>query len=575
MALMLLGGMTAKGQTDYVFMYNGNFLDSNTTTGTTSFVPNASIYSGTSGGKFHNANGYYIRYNYGLTFTTNVNNATNLTINSSGQIYYSSYYLNYYSNNNRWYMDNDAQQVVYQVTSSLFYDVTDFQVSGDDVLTSVGTNNSYSHTYAQVGSCTKYEFGELTYYSTNASNAASTTIPSLSYSNITTGYNWSLEGNGEYASVNTTSGAITVNSLPTQDVVMTLKCSVTSNGITKTAQMPVVIQGTIPNAPIISVSGTTVTLSSNASGSITIRYTLDGTNPTTTTGTEYSVPFDLTDSPTTIKAITVRNGYASDVAEQTVTLTLPAPVITVNGTAGTATISATTGATIYYTTDGSTPSASNGTQYTTGLTGLSPMTTIKAIAVKDGWNDSPVASATVTIPSGVSGGIVTLFDYEDHSWSYYSDATLPAQLRSLNPADVKITYYGNGTSNINTTNNATPASSAWTQNASTVKVGPNDNANTFVYYKTLERLDGSTSDNPTGRCAYTTIPNPFSVRPTYQYATGDLNKYCGFYMWRIKEIKNGKIYDGNGTHKTICRTGVSGVILFTSNLERVSMQRAC
>ena len=70
------------------------------------------------------------------------------------------------------------------------------------------------------------------------------------------------------------------------------------------------------------------------------------------------------------------------------------------------------------------------------------MATVKAIAVKDGWNDSPVASGTVTIPSGVGGGVVTLFDYEPHSWSYYSDPNCP--IRSLSPADVKITYYGDG-----------------------------------------------------------------------------------------------------------------------------------
>ena len=57
---------------------------------------------------------------------------------------------------------------------------------------------------------------------------------------------------------------------------------------------------------------------------------------------------------------------------------------------------ATDGATIYYTTDGSTPSASNGTAYSTAIS-VSTTTTIKAIAVKSGMADSDIATATYTI----------------------------------------------------------------------------------------------------------------------------------------------------------------------------------
>lgn len=59
----------------------------------------------------------------------------------------------------------------------------------------------------------------------------------------------------------------------------------------------------------------------------------------------------------------------------------------------------TSGASIYYTIDGSTPSASNGTLYTDAID-VSETTTIKAIAVKAGNNDSEVAEATYTIFSG-------------------------------------------------------------------------------------------------------------------------------------------------------------------------------
>lgn len=156
-----------------------------------------------------------------------------------------------------------------------------------------------------------------------------------------------------------------------------------------------------------------------------------------------------------------------------------------------------------------------------------------------------VALLLAALPAAaqVSGGKVTLDDREPHTWSYYSDASLPEQLRSLNPADVQIIYHGNGKNTISTTNSATPAANSWTQNATTVQVSHNEADSVFIYHKTLERTDGSTSANPTGRCKYTTIANPFSKRPTYQYANGDLNKYCGFYAWRVVKVSGGTIYD--------------------------------
>ena len=177
--------------------------------------------------------------------------------------------------------------------------------------------------------------------------------------------------------------------------------------------------------------------------------------------------------------------------------------------------------------------------YTAQAGGKSVTGTKQVMLAKDSSTAEGVAGGS----TGVTSTIVTLNDYEDHSWSYYSDPSCP--IRSLNPANVKITYYGNGEKTISTTNGATPANSSWTENATTVKVGPSESANTFVYYKTLERTDGGTATSvagATGRCAYTTIPNPFSVRPTYQYETGTLNKYCGFYAWRVKKLSGGTIH---------------------------------
>ena len=116
----------------------------------------------------------------------------------------------------------------------------------------------------------------------------------------------------------------------------------------------------------------------------------------------------------------------------TISITISAAGIvgapTVNPAAGTYTenqtvvlTTTTDGATIYYTTDGTTPSKTNGTKYTapitvSGAAGQSVETTIKAIAVKDGMQDSsvetfeytiniPVQKHTITATAGANGSI--------------------------------------------------------------------------------------------------------------------------------------------------------------------------
>ena len=114
--------------------------------------------------------------------------------------------------------------------------------------------------------------------------------------------------------------------------------------------------------------------------------------------------------------------------------------------------------------------------------------------------------------TGLDGTTVYINDLADHSWSYYGakpDANYPDQLLSPDPRNVMIIYQGNGG-----------------------EVSYNEDANTFVYYKTIEKVGGTYT--------YKVIPNPFCKRPTV--GTGN-TRWRGFGGWKI--ISGGECIDGH------------------------------
>jgi hypothetical protein len=153
----------------------------------------------------------------------------------------------------------------------------------------------------------------------------------------------------------------------------------------------------------------TVAISTTTPGA-TIRYTLDSTAPNETTGTIYSAPFVLSGSAT-VTAIAYAAGFASSqvvTAYYTLQAVAPAfsPAAGVFNTSQMVVLTtATPGASIRYTVDGTTPTSTSGTIYVSPIA-VTATTTIKAIAYAAGLTDSSVSTATYTIsatPPVISG----------------------------------------------------------------------------------------------------------------------------------------------------------------------------
>ena len=164
--------------------------------------------------------------------------------------------------------------------------------------------------------------------------------------------------------------------------------------------------------------GTTVTISCATDGAV-IYYTTNGSTPTTSS-TKYTGAITV-NSAVTIKAIATKSG-CTDSAVASASYTIKAREVVATPTfnpaagevaAGTqvAISCATSGAAIYYTTNGSTPTTSS-TLYTGAITVNSAMT-IKAIAVKSGYyTNSAVATAAYTIKqSGGDESVTTVTKY--------------------------------------------------------------------------------------------------------------------------------------------------------------------
>lgn len=230
-----------------------------------------------------------------------------------------------------------------------------------------------------------------------------------------------------------------------------------ASGEFDTLAMPVAVT---PSA--VPVGGTygaaqNVTLSTTTPGAA-IYYTIDGSVPTGSS-TLYSGAIYI-GSTTTLRAIAIAAGYAdSAVMTETYTISLPVAVTPTAAPLGgsytsiqSVTLSTTTpGAAIHYTIDGSTPTPSSPT-YASALS-ISVTTTVQAIAVAAGYQDSAVMTEIYTInfpdaaeptaaPLGgtyTSAQSVTLLTTTPGATIYYTtDGTVPTVFSNVYSAAIPI-----------------------------------------------------------------------------------------------------------------------------------------
>jgi hypothetical protein len=234
---------------------------------------------------------------------------------------------------------------------------------------------------------------------------------------------------------------------------------------------------------------------SDSTAGVTIYYTTNGTTPTTSS-TIYSGPITVY-STETLQAIAVGpNNSSSAVASATYTLVLTAtaPVISPSGGNYTTIQSVTladytTGAAIYYTVNGTTPTTSS-TLYTGPIT-VSSSEIIEAIAVASGYSNSTVTAMkyTINLPAAATPTFsVAAGTYATTQTVALSDTTPNTMI-----------YY--------TTNGATPTTS------STLYTGPIAVSST----ETLQAIAVATgySNSAVATATYTINPGAFACHVVY------------------------------------------------------------
>ncbi len=181
----------------------------------------------------------------------------------------------------------------------------------------------------------------------------------------------------------------------------------------------------------------------------TIRYTLDGTDPSPTNGMDYTAAFPLgLETTTTVKAIAYKDGWTnSQMAAGTYIITGTVADVSFNPAGGLYTAAQTIilstiteGATIRYTTDGTDPVA-NSPIYNAGIVlSNNSLTIVKARAFKSGWTPSAIGTETYNI----TGQVTLISPIVDVAPGTYSNPITVSVVATSFPSDAVIRYTTDG-----------------------------------------------------------------------------------------------------------------------------------
>ncbi len=423
-------------------------------------------------------------------------------------------------------------------------------VSASETLQAIAVETGYTN--SPVASAAYTIGAELPAPTFSPTAGTYTTAQSVTISDATAGTTLYYTTNGSTPTTSSTlySGPVTVSASETLEAIAVK----TGYSNSPAASAAYTITSTLPAPTFTPPAGTyatsqTVTISDATAGT-TLYYTTNGTTPTTSS-TLYSGPITVSTSET-LEAIAVETGYTNSPAASaayTITSTLPAPTFTppagTYATSQTVTISdATAGTTLYYTTNGTTPTTSS-TLYSGPIT-VSASETLEAIAVKTGYTNSPAASAAYTITSTLPAPTFT-----------------PPAGTYTTPQSVTISDATAGTTLYYTTNGTTPTTS------STLYSGPI----TVSASETLQAIavEAGSANSPAASAAYT-ITSTLSA-PTFSPAAGT---YTTAQTVTISDTTAGTTlyYTTNGTPPTTSSTLYSGPITVSASetLEAIAVE---
>ena len=199
---------------------------------------------------------------------------------------------------------------------------------------------------------------------------------------------WTLAGNGNYLGYDATKGQqFGSGSSPYKS--LSLSTSAISGTITK-----IVINASGANSVIATIS---CTVGGKAFGTQAQNLSATATDYTFSGSASGDIVISM--AQTSSKALYIKSIEVTFEGDAPVVETCATPTFSVESgvytSARSVSIESTSGATIYYTTDGNNPTTSS-SEYKSAIT-VSETMTIKAIAVKGGYNNSQVASATYAI----------------------------------------------------------------------------------------------------------------------------------------------------------------------------------